>query len=308
LAYSICIAVAGFGFFNNNESMLHSMTVFARQSAESSVGTLTWELRAVNHRYLDVQFRLPEELRPKEQAFKQQVSAVLQRGKVECALHLRRAHDQPAEMQLNADLVQLIATRVTEIGKFLPESSAPNPIDILRWPGVIAETEIDAEPLLEGASALLDQALQAMSAMRASEGERIATMLESRCNDISALAVSVRKRMPDVLLAAHTRQRERIDRLDVDADPARLEVELALIAQKLDVDEELDRLESHLVEIGQVLTSAEPVGRRLDFLMQELNREANTLGSKSADAETTKAAVDLKVLIEQMREQIQNVE
>ena len=284
------------------------MTGFARQSAESSAGTLTWELRAVNHRYLDVQFRLPEELRPKEQAFKQQVSAVLKRGKVECALHVRRAFDQQAEMKLNADLVQLIGARATEISKILPATSPANPIDILRWPGVIAEPEIDAEPLQEEACVLLDQALEAMTVMRASEGGRIAAMLESRCSDIATLAAGVRKRLPDVLSAAHAKQRERIERLDVVADPARLEVELALIAQKLDVDEELDRLESHIIEIGQTLNSEAAVGRRLDFLMQELNREANTLGSKSADAATTKAAVELKVLIEQMREQIQNVE
>jgi len=284
------------------------MTGFARQSVESDTGTITWELRSVNHRYLDVQFRLPEELRPIEQAFKQQVSAVLKRGKVECALHLRRAFDQQTEMQLNADLVKLISARVTEIRKALPEASPPNAVDILRWPGVITETEIDAEPLQEEAGALLDQALQAMTEMRASEGARIAAMLDTRCEDIAALATTVRGRLPDVLAGAHAKQRARIERLDVQADPARLEVELALIAQKLDVDEELDRLESHIVEIRQVLTSDEPVGRRLDFLMQELNREANTLGSKSADAETTKAAVELKVLIEQMREQIQNVE
>jgi len=284
------------------------MTGFARQSAESGVGTLTWELRAVNHRYLDVQFRLPEELRPKEQVFKQQVSAVLKRGKVECALHVRRAFDQQSEMRLNADLVQLIGARITEISKTLPDVSPTNPIEILRWPGVIAETEIDAEPLREEAGALLAQALEAMTAMRASEGERIAAMLESRCSDIVALAAGVRKRLPDVLSAVHAKQRERIARLDVDADPARLELELALIAQKLDVDEELDRLESHIVEISETLKSNEAVGRRLDFLMQELNREANTLGSKSADTATTKAAVELKVLIEQMREQIQNVE
>ena len=284
------------------------MTGFARQSAESSAGTLTWELRSVNHRYLDVQFRLPDELRPQEQVFKQQVSAMLKRGKVECVLNLRRAFDQQAEMKLNADLLQLIATRVTEIRQTLPESSAPNPIDILRWPGVVSETEVDAEPLQEEAAALLDQALQAMAQMRASEGGRIAAMLESRCVDIATLSASVRQRMPDVLAGAHAKQRERIERIDVEADPARLEVELALIAQKLDVDEELDRLDSHLVEIRQALASGEPVGRRLDFLMQELNREANTLGSKSADADTTKAAVELKVLIEQMREQIQNIE
>ncbi|MDH3373038.1 MAG: YicC family protein [Gammaproteobacteria bacterium] len=284
------------------------MTGFARQSVETGTGILTWELRAVNHRYLDVQFRLPEDLRPNEQAFKQQVSAVLKRGKVECALHLRREFDQQPEMKLNADLVELIGTRVTEISKMLPGAAAPSAIDILRWPGVIAESAIDTEPLAEEAAALLQQALQEMTAMRASEGARIAAMLESRCSDIDALSVSIRKRMPEVLAAAHAKQRDRLDRLDVEADPARLEVELALIAQKLDVDEELDRLDSHLVEIRQVLASTEPVGRRLDFLMQELNREANTLGSKSGDATTTKAAVELKVLIEQMREQIQNVE
>ena len=302
------MVVAGFDDFNNNETMLHSMTGFARQSADTAVGTLTWELRAVNHRYLDVQFRLPEELRPQERAFKQQVSGVLNRGKIECALHLRRAIDQGEQMQLNADLVALIGTRVTEISKALPATAAPSAIEILRWPGVIAESEIDAEPLAEEAGKLLDQALQGMVAMRASEGERIAEMLASRCDDIATLSTSVRERMPEVLAGAHAKQRERIDRLDVEADPARLEVELALIAQKLDVDEELDRLDSHLVEIRQVLASGEPVGRRLDFLMQELNREANTLGSKSADSATTKAAVELKVLIEQMREQIQNIE
>ena len=284
------------------------MTGFARQSADSAAGTMTWELRAVNHRYLDVQFRLPDELRPIEHTLKQQVSAVLKRGKVECTLHYRRAFDQQSEMQLNADLVSLVGTRITEIQTVLPNASSPTAIDILRWPGVITESEIDAEPLQAEAAGLLDAALGAMADMRASEGSRIGEMIESRCKDIASISASVRKRMPTVLESAHAKQRERIEKLDVDADPARLEVELALVAQKLDVDEELDRLDSHLVEIREVLTKDEPVGRRLDFLMQELNREANTLGSKSADAETTKAAVELKVLIEQMREQIQNVE
>ena len=284
------------------------MTGFARQTAETAAGTLTWELRAVNHRYLDVQFRLPEELRPKEQHFKQQVSAILKRGKVECSLHLKRGAALQAEMELNADLVALIGKRVTEIAKAIPQAAPPDAIDILRWPGVIAESEIDAEPLYESAAEMLGQALQAMDAMRASEGKRIASMLAARCAEIETLSAAVRKRMPEVLAKAHAKQRERIERLDVEADPARLEVELALIAQKLDVDEELDRLDSHLVEIRAVLKHNEPVGRRLDFLMQELNREANTLGSKSGDAPTTKTAVELKVLIEQMREQIQNVE
>jgi uncharacterized protein (TIGR00255 family) len=284
------------------------MTGFARQSAESAAGTMTWELRAVNHRYLDVQFRLPDEFRPQEQAFKQQVSAILSRGKVECALHFRRAFDQTSELKLNADLVELIGTRVTEIQTAVPNASSPHAIDILRWPGVIAETEIDAEPLQAEAAALLDKALAAMADMRRSEGERVHEMISSRCDDIAAIAASVRERLPVVLEGAHAKQRERIERLDIEADPARLEIELALISQKLDIDEELDRLDSHVTEIRQVLDSDEAVGRRLDFLMQELNREANTLGSKSADAETTKAAVELKVLVEQMREQIQNVE
>jgi uncharacterized protein (TIGR00255 family) len=269
---------------------------------------MTWELRAVNHRFLEVQFRLPEELRPQEQAFKQQVSSVLRRGKVDCALHFNRAFNQQDELQLNPEMVELLGTRVTEIQNALPNATSPGALDILRWPGVIAETELAAEPLAADAKQLLGAALESMVEMRQSEGARILDMLTSRCDDIGTIASAVRRRLPVVLEAVHAKQRERIEKLDVDADPARLEVELALIAQKLDVDEELDRLDSHIIEIRQVLGNNEAVGRRLDFLMQELNREANTLGSKSADAETTKAAVELKVLIEQMREQIQNVE
>jgi len=284
------------------------MTGFARESVETDLGTLTWEIRAVNHRYLDVQFKLPEDLRPKEQAFRQQASAVLGRGKVECGLYFRRAVDQQTEMQIDTDLVELLGHRISEMTSKLPATAAINPVEILRWPGVMKQPEIDSEPLFDEASALLETALQAMNGMRQSEGLRIEDMLESRCADIEEIARSVRKRMPEVLAASRTKQQERIEKLDVEADPARLEVELALIAQKIDVDEELDRLESHLVEIRDAIAGEKAVGRRLDFLMQELNREANTLGSKSADTETTKAAVDLKVLIEQMREQIQNVE
>lgn len=288
--------------------MLHSMTGFARESAETALGTLTWEIRAVNHRYLDVQFKLPDDLRPKEQAFRQQASAVLGRGKVECGLFFRRAVDQQSEMQIDTDLVALIGARISEVSAKLSATAAVNPVEILRWPGVMQQPEIDAEPLFDEATALLDTALQAIDSMRQSEGQRIVEMLENRCADIAAIAASVRARMPEVLAASRLKQKARIEKLDVEADPARLEVELALIAQKIDVDEELDRLESHLVEIRDALADEKPVGRRLDFLMQELNREANTLGSKSADTDTTKAAVDLKVLIEQMREQIQNVE
>ncbi len=288
--------------------MLHSMTGFARETIETPLGTLTWEIRAVNHRYLDVQFKLPEDLRPKEQLFRQQASAILGRGKIECGLYFRRAADQQSELQIDTELVSLLSSRIAEVSALLPAATGVNPIEILRWPGVMQQGEIDAEPLFEEATALLSTTLGALNGMRNSEGLRIGEMLEQRCLDIEKIAASVRQRMPEVLAATRLKQKERIDKLEVEADPARLEVELALVAQKIDVDEELDRLESHLVEIRDALQDDKPVGRRLDFLMQELNREANTLGSKSADADTTKAAVDLKVLIEQMREQIQNIE
>ena len=288
--------------------MLHSMTGFARQSAETDLGTLTWELRAVNHRYLDMQFRLPEEFRPHEQAFRQQISQKLRRGKVECMLHFRRAFDRQNEMQIDTELVDVLSARIEEVAAKLVEKTPIDPIDVLRWPGVVKQAELDAEPLFAMADSLLGETLEAMTDMRTNEGKRIAEMLEARCAEIDKIAASSRKRMPEILEAVRNKQQERIAKLDVDADPARLEMELALVAQKMDVDEELDRLESHVKEIRDVLGKSEPVGRRLDFLMQELNREANTLASKSADTETTRAAVELKVLIEQMREQIQNVE
>ena len=288
--------------------MLHSMTGFARQSAETAIGTLAWELRAVNHRYLDLQFRLPDQLRPHEPAFRQQVARVLHRGKIECGLYFRGAFDRQAEMQLDTELVALLGTRIGELSRTLPDVTPASAMDILRWPGVIRQPEVGTESLLAEAGALLNVTLEAVASMRASEGGRIAAMLESRLADIAALADSVKARMPKVLAATRAKQRERIDKLEVEADPARLEIELALVTQKLDVAEEIDRIDSHVAEIRKIMQRKEPVGRRLDFLMQELNREANTLASKSADTETTKAAVELKVLIEQMREQIQNVE
>ncbi len=288
--------------------MLRSMTGFARETVETAQGTLSCELRAVNHRYLDVQFRLPDELRPHESELRGRIAGSLRRGKVECALFFRRDKMTGADLQLNTQLVQLIGRRGKEVAEEIGDTAAINPIDVMRWPGVITEAEIDAGPLFEAACDVLDRALAAMSEMRGSEGQRLQSLIEARCDDIARIAESVKTRMPEVLEAAHERQRERLARLSVDADEGRLETELALLAQKLDVDEELDRLDSHLTEITDTLKRDESVGRRLDFLMQELNREANTLGSKSADAQTTKAAVELKVLIEQMREQIQNVE
>jgi len=284
------------------------MTGFARRIADTSFGTLTCEIRSVNHRYLDVQFRLPDELRPREMELKQQVGELLRRGKIDCTLHFRRAAATGGGLTLNRELVQQLAECSDELSRLLVQSRPPDTLDILRWPGVVEEPAIDSEPLFDAARDILGMTLGDLDAMRASEGGRLGELLEARCRDILGIAALVRKRMPEVLAASRERQRERLQKLDVTADPARLEAELALVSQKLDVDEELDRLESHVSEIRQIVTQDEAVGRRLDFLMQELNREANTLGSKSADTETTRAAVDLKVLIEQMREQIQNIE
>lgn len=288
--------------------MLNSMTGFSRAVRETPFGTLTCELRAVNHRYLDVQFRLPEELRPKEVDLRSRIGESLSRGKVECSLHLRRSNASAGTLNLNRELIRQIDASVQDITDTMSATRAPDALDVLRWPGVVIDPEIDSEPLFAEATATLDQALTEMQTMRSNEGARIAAMLTARLDDIVVVGGGIRKRMPEVLTAIRAKQQERIGKLDIEADPARLETELALIAQKLDVDEELDRLESHVSEVRDTLSKNEPVGRRLDFLMQELNREANTLGSKSADKETTNAAVDLKVLIEQMREQIQNIE
>ena len=229
--------------------MLNSMTGFAREVAETPFGTLTCELRAVNHRFLDVQFRLPEELRPKEVELRAKIGKLLNRGKVECSIHLRRGSAAGTKLSLNEDLVRQIAARVDEISALLPDTHALDPIDVLRWPGVVAEPEIDTEPLLAEAMQVLDATLASMALMRGSEGERIGQMIDTRLAETLEIAGQVRKRMPEVLAAVRVKQQERIDKLDVEADPARLETELALIAQKLDVDEEIDRLESHVSEV-----------------------------------------------------------
>jgi len=284
------------------------MTGFARQITESDAGSLTCELRAVNHRYLDVQFRLPDELRPKEIELRRQISDALKRGKVECSLHFRRSMAGDNAFAVNEDLIRQIGGRLEEVAAHLPNAGQVDPIDVLRWPGVVLDREVDAEPLFVDANELLATTLNALLKMRLSEGERIVEMLNSRCDQILNIAASVANRMPEVLAVARKKQTERLEKLDISADPNRLETELALVSQKLDIDEELDRLKSHVTEIRAAIAGEEAVGRRLDFLMQELNREANTLGSKSSDKETSRAAVELKVLIEQMREQIQNVE
>ena len=241
--------------------MLNSMTGFARETAETPFGTMTCEMRAVNHRFLDIQFRLPEGLRSKEAELRNHIGTSVRRGKVECALYLKKSTATGTELHVNEALVEQLAARAREISRILPETHALDPIDVLRWPGIVVEPEIDTAPLFEVAAVLVGKTLKALENMRANEGKRISGMIESRLEEVLSIASTVRERIPDVLDAVRARQKERIDKLDVEADPARLETELALIAQKLDVDEELDRLESHAgIEPGSQYVGFE-VGR-----------------------------------------------
>jgi len=294
--------------------MIRSMTGFARRERAADYGTLIWELRTVNHRYLEISMRLPEELRGAEAEFRQAIQSAVRRGKVDASLQLRGGSGGRASLELDTALLdELIArshevtSRATQHGGSLDQ---PTPLDLMRWPGVLRDRERDATPMLADAAALLAETLAALTATRDSEGDRIATMLTSRCRQLEELVGVVRARLPDVQARIHARVAERIQQLSLpaEANRDRLEQELSLLLSRMDVEEELDRLTSHVAEVGKSLAGGEPAGRRLDFLMQEFNREANTLSSKSQDTETTRAAVDMKVLIEQMREQVQNVE
>ncbi|MEM7277816.1 MAG: YicC/YloC family endoribonuclease [Pseudomonadota bacterium] len=288
--------------------MVRSMTGFARATQSTEAGELSCELRAVNHRYLDTQVRLPEELRAAEPEFKTQLAANISRGKLECSIYLKRSGASSGRQQLNQDAIASLKQSLTELAGSMDGLKPVSPLEVLRWPGVLEDIPVESEALRAHADAILAEATEAFNRMREREGERLAQMLRERLEAIAVIAKDVRARRPEVIAAMRTKLQDRISSLAVDADPARLATEVALLSQKLDVDEELDRLDSHLIEINDVLGRDEPIGRRLDFLMQELNREANTLASKAADAATTNGSVDLKVLIEQMREQIQNIE
>jgi uncharacterized protein (TIGR00255 family) len=288
--------------------MIRSMTAFARAEADTEFGQLTWELRSVNHRYLEISLRMPEELRSLEPVVRERVGKALGRGKVECNLRYRPATDNGADLQLDPEVVERVGRACAHLGAQLGQIQPLNPLELLRWPGVLQETERDLTPLAGQASALLDQALAELGATRAREGAQIHDLLASRCTAMVELLRAERTRLPQVRARLREKLTARLAELQAAVDQDRLEQELVFLAQKMDVDEELDRLDGHIAEVRRVLERPEPVGRRLDFLMQEFNREANTLGSKSADADTTRTAVELKVLIEQMREQVQNVE
>jgi len=288
--------------------MIRSMTAFARQEADTELGSLAWELRSLNHRYLELGLRLPEELRAMESAVRERVNARLGRGKVECSCRFRPATATAIPVDINDNNLSRLLAACEAVNQRLPEALPSSPLDVLRWPGVVREETVDTGPLQQHALALLDKALDELLLSREREGGQIKTLLQQRCDDMSALVVQARTCLPEIRIGLREKLHARLADLDVDVDPGRFEQELVMQLQKIDVDEEMDRLESHIGEVRRVLDRKEPVGRRLDFLMQELNREANTLGSKSVVAETTNISVELKVLIEQMREQVQNVE
>jgi len=289
--------------------MIRSMTGFARRERQGPWGTLTCEIRAVNHRYLELSLRMPEDLRALENDARQALSAALRRGKVDAGLYLRGTPAQTAAIEINRPLVEQLARTAADVAGLAGGTlAAVSPLELLRWPGVIRETEKDLRPVLATALDLVRETAQELNDSRAREGARIREMLVGRCEQLQQSVGQRRARLPDIAARIRTRVAERVAQLGTQVDPTRLEQELVLLAYKMDFDEELDRLGSHVTETLQVLDAKEPAGRRLDFLMQELNREANTLSSKSQDADTTRTAVDMKVLIEQMREQVQNVE
>jgi uncharacterized protein (TIGR00255 family) len=287
--------------------MIRSMTGFARRERQFSWGLLAWELKTVNHRFLEMGCRLPEEFRVAESEFRQAIAGAIRRGKVECSLHFRPALISGA-LEVDSELLSSITQRALQIASQAGAAARIDALDLLRWPGVIRDTARDPAPMLAAAHALLNDALAELTRFRDSEGGRLREALEQRCAGLIEFAARVADRLPEVRARMRTKLLDRIAQLVTDVDQERLEQELAILAQRLDVDEEIDRLRGHVTEVRKTFDGQESAGRRLDFLMQELNREANTLSSKSQDIETTRAAVDMKVLIEQMREQVQNIE
>ncbi len=290
--------------------MTRSMTAFTRQEISTGWGVLSWEMRSVNHRYLEVQVRLPEDMRVLESAVRERVNSRLNRGKVDCMLRFKPvANAEHTNLALNKDLVKLLLAANKEVeGMISQQTALLDSLDILRWPGVLQVVETDLDQLQQEALKLLDHCLDELATNRQREGSKMNEIISQRCSAILEQVEHVKQRLPEIFINQRRKLTDRLQELKSEMDMSRLEQEMVYVAQKIDVAEELDRLKVHVEEVQRVLQTDEPVGRRLDFLMQELNREANTLGSKSVDTQTTRASVEIKVLIEQMREQIQNIE
>lgn len=287
--------------------MIKSMTAYASQEAEIGNLTINCELRSVNHRYCDVNIKLPERLRSIEADLRSLIAEKISRGKVECTINYKKASDGSG-FSVNLQAVTSLLTATEQIEQLMPAALSFSALDILAFPGIQQEPDIDREALNAGIKKLLKQTLAIFLEVRQREGAQLKILIEDRCTKMQSFVVSASGRMPEVLRLIRNRLKDRVVELVAQPDFDRLEQELVILTQKLDITEELDRLDTHISEVIRVLKQPEPVGRRLDFLMQELNREANTLGSKSADKEMTQIAIELKVLIEQMREQIQNIE
>jgi uncharacterized protein (TIGR00255 family) len=288
--------------------MAHSMTGFATAEEGVPPFRLVWEIRSVNHRFLELSLRLPEELRGLEPECRERIAAAAKRGKVDCTLKILAGDDAAAHGAIAADALQAVRSLEDQVRAVFPEARPLSAGEILRWPGVLKNPEQRLATLAVPAKRSLGVALKAFEDSRRREGARIAELLEKRNAGITALLGDVQPLLEGAQARYREKLRERLERLDVQAQPERLEQELALIAQRFDISEEVDRLAGHVAEIRAALARDEPVGRRLDFLIQELNREANTFASKVQDETLTRAAVELKVLIEQMREQVQNLE
>jgi len=287
--------------------MIYSMTAFARAEQAGEHGTLSWEIRSVNHRYLEPHLRLPEAFRDLEGAVREALRKGLSRGKVECTL--RFAEDSAGRsMQVDNDRARQLISAAENVAALIKQPAPLNPLEILAWPGVLVADSADPQTLNSAALALFHQALEQMRSGRLREGEELARLINERLDAIGTETATLRSQVPQMLAAQRQKLLDRCAEMRAELDPQRLEQELVMLAQKSDVAEELDRLGTHVTEVRRVLKSGGAAGRRLDFLMQELNREANTLGSKAFDTRSTQAAVNLKVLIEQMREQVQNIE
>ena len=284
------------------------MTAYSRVSSDNDLGTVTWELKSVNNRYLDASLRMPEDFRFLDGPLRERLGKRVRRGKVDGTLRIESTQRAAGAIELNLELVEQIAKACRQIDGVLYDAGRVSPLDILRWPGVMESNAPEPGEASAAILAAFDTALDEFVDSRKREGERLAELIEQRLASIETIVAGVREVLPDVIAAGRERLENKLADIRDQLDSSRIEAEIVLSSQKVDVAEEVDRLDAHVSEVRRVLTLKEPIGRRLDFLMQELNREANTLGSKSVDTRTTGASVELKVLIEQMREQIQNLE
>ena len=288
--------------------MIHSMTAYGRVENSEGQNSISCEIRSVNHRYSEISIRLPEELRPLEQKIRDHISGKIKRGKIECNIRIEKHNAYNEALSINQDLLKNIIEAAKRINSDLSTSAPLDSLDLLRWPGVLEKSTLDVEEIGKLLFPLVNEAIDIVIDTRQREGEKIKKMLTDRCTKIKEIINNVQKQIPDILKNYRKKLTQRVQEISDEIDNDRLEQELLFLSQKADIEEEIDRLGAHVDEVVRVIDRKEPIGRRLDFLMQEMNRESNTLGSKSNHIYTSNASVELKVVIEQMREQIQNIE